>query len=691
MTETTTILAHDYENRVYAGWLGKCIGVRLGAPVENWTYEEIRDNLGEVRDYLPLPPGTIFKPDDDTALPMIQIRALEEYGAGVTAEQMGRTWLNYLSDQRGTLWWGGYGTSTEHTAYLNLANGITAPQSGSTVLNGAVLAEQIGGQIFSDIWGLVAPNDAQRAAHFAELAASVSHDGNGVYGARYIAALVSMAFSESDPRRLVQGGLDVIPQDSEYARVVRAVLDFHAAEADDWHAAYRFIHDNFGTDRYDGLVHIIPNAAIVVMALLYGVGDFSRTIQIATMAGWDTDCNVGNVGAISGVALGLAGIDQRWREPMNDILVAANVAGVRNLLDIPGCAGLFASLGRQLAGAPPAPARARYHFDYPGATHGFTPHEGGAVMDLRQIEAAGEGVLQVTVRNLKKKGEGRLFARTYLRPAELSANYYGASFSPHVYPGQTLRARLFLPPDAPDQLRAALYVWDDNARRAHQAPATALQPGQWHELSYEIAPMDGVCLSRMGLVLRNLGRSWTGRLLLDDFDWQGAARFAYDFSREREEYYGASQWTVLRGYWRLQDGAYHGSGAAVNESYSGDVAWRDYSVSATLLPLSGDYHNVNARVRGSLQGYALGLAAGQRLVLYKNDGRYRTVAEAPFAWQPGQRYRLTLAVRGKRLEGSVENGPRLQWQDDETPYLQGQIGLSNFCGCHTAFEDVRVA
>ena len=58
-------LPPDYAERVYAGWIGKCIGVRLGAPLENWTYDEIRANLGEVTDFLPLPPGKLFKPDDD--------------------------------------------------------------------------------------------------------------------------------------------------------------------------------------------------------------------------------------------------------------------------------------------------------------------------------------------------------------------------------------------------------------------------------------------------------------------------------------------------------------------------------------------------------------------------------------------------------------------------------------------------
>src|SRR3712207_9346994 len=94
-----TTIPLDYEQRVYAGWLGKCIGVRFGAPVEGWTYHDIRNHLGVVEDYLPLPEGKLFQPDDDTSLPMLLIRALDDYGPDVTAAQLGDTWLNYLGDQ----------------------------------------------------------------------------------------------------------------------------------------------------------------------------------------------------------------------------------------------------------------------------------------------------------------------------------------------------------------------------------------------------------------------------------------------------------------------------------------------------------------------------------------------------------------------------------------------------------------
>ena len=696
---TLVTIPHDYDERVYAGWLGKCIGVRFGAPLEGWTYDDIRRNLGEIDGYLNEAPGKLFKPDDDTALPMILIRALEDSGAGtdLSPQQIAEAWLNYLGDQQGTLWWGGYGVSTEHTAYLNLASGIPAPRSVSIAQNGAALAEQIGGQIFSDIWGLVVPGNPALAADLAGRASSVSHDGNGICGGRFIAALVSAAFHESDPLRLIETGLSLIPADSEYARVVRSMVDFHHRQPDDWHACYAHLKAHFGYDRYPGEVHIIPNAGVVVMALAYGGGDFSRTIQIANMAGWDTDCNVGNAGAILGVAVGLDGIDWRWREPVNDLLIAASVIGTRNILTIPQCADLFCRLGRALAGVD-APPRPRYHFRYRGSTCNFGAESArGRVIEIRQSTAASaEGALQASLRKLNKKGELRLFTRTYYRPPELSGNYYGATFTPLIAPGQTIIAEVFVPPNAPSTLQASLYVYDDHSGQRHQSVGGALAPGQWETLTWTIPRLDGACLSQVGVIVRNLGEPWEkGAFHLKSLDWSGAPDYSIDFARERAEGNAISQWTKLRGYWRLEDDArYHGSGPGLCESYTGDIAWEDYCLEVGVIPLIGEYHHINARVQGALRSYAGGLGPDGALALYrKNGGEYDRVASAPFPWRHSERYTLRLTAHGDRLALEAEgDGQRaeLEWADP-APYRSGQIGLSTWHGSHTAYEGVRLS
>ena len=142
-------IPQDYTERVYAGVLGKIIGVYLGRPFEGWTYERVMQELGEIWYYvherLDVP---LIVTDDDISGTFTFLRALPDYGnsRALTAAQIGQTWLNYLIERRTVLWWGGLGNSTEHTAYMRLKNGYKAPKSGSIALNGRVVAEQIGAQ-----------------------------------------------------------------------------------------------------------------------------------------------------------------------------------------------------------------------------------------------------------------------------------------------------------------------------------------------------------------------------------------------------------------------------------------------------------------------------------------------------------------------------------------------------------------
>jgi ADP-ribosylglycohydrolase len=186
-----TIIPADYVERVYAGVLGKLIGVYVGRPFEGWTHQRVMQELGHIRYYvhqkfnLPL-----VVTDDDVSGTFVFIRAMEEHGVSVdlSAEEIGETWLNNTVEKKSIFWWGGRGVSTEHTAYLNLKPGIKAPASGSISTNGRAVAEQIGAQIFIDGWALMSPGNPSLAAKLAGAAGSVSHDGDSVSAAKLWAA-----------------------------------------------------------------------------------------------------------------------------------------------------------------------------------------------------------------------------------------------------------------------------------------------------------------------------------------------------------------------------------------------------------------------------------------------------------------------------------------------------------------------
>lgn len=252
-----TSIPHDYAERVYAGVLGKLIGVYLGRPFEGWTYERIMAELGSIDYYVnerrdvKLRSHHLVVTDDDISGTFLFPRALADngYPKNLSAEQIGQAWLNYIVEERSVLWWGGIGNSTEHTAYLRLKSGIPAPQSGSIALNGQSVAEQIGAQIFIDGWAMASPGNPEQAVYLAQQAGSVSHDGEAVHAAKLLAAMEAQAFIEDDVQKLLQVGLSFVPKDSLIRRVVEDVRDWHGRDNErDWEKTRSLIAAHYGYD-----------------------------------------------------------------------------------------------------------------------------------------------------------------------------------------------------------------------------------------------------------------------------------------------------------------------------------------------------------------------------------------------------------------------------------------------------------
>lgn len=650
-------LRDDYASRVYAGWLGKAIGVRHGANVENWSYERIERTFGEVSGYLHTFKN--FAADDDTNGPPFFLRALEDYThtSAITPEQMGLTLLNYAPDGHSFFWWGGYGISTEHTAYMNLKNGIPAPASGSIAQNGKTVAEQIGGQIFIDAWGMIAPGNPRLAAEYAGKMASVTHDGNGKYGGMFIAACIAEAFVEQDLRRILEAGLSVIPSDCGYARMVRAVAAFHEENPGDWRACRRFVVDNFGYDKHPGVCHIIPNSAIIVLSLLYGEGDFGRAINICNRCGWDTDCNVANVGSIMGVRNGLEGIDASWREPINDFLCCSSVLGALNITDLPACASYTARFGYRIA-EQPIPERLRpallsdgryFHFEYPGSTHAFRLdsdadwHVTGRVVNTDEAAAAGERSLKVAFDRTRGGYGYRAYVQTYYRPEDFNDSRYDPSFSPILYPGQTVCLQTMVPDLALGRVTARVYVKDVNRGQRIYGEPVELQPDRWTPLRLDIPRMASACIGEAGVEYVP-AEGWDSSFIayVDEMSFSGEPDYETDFAAERMEVWfpqhrEVSQFTYLRGLWELEDGQLSGGFCGETaECYTGDPYWTDYTFKAVLVPQTGACHRLSFRVQGAIRSYAAGLAPNGKAALYKNDNGYSVLAEADFPWKPGK-------------------------------------------------------
>ena len=720
-------ITKEIVEKIYSGLLGKVIGVQLGSPIEGMWYNRIKNTYGEITDYLFN--YDFYASDDDINGPLLFLRGLEDGGHGknMTAQDVGEALLNYAPYEHGFFWWGGYGVSTEHTAYLNLRSGVKAGESGSIALNGSTVAEQIGGQIFIDTWGLVAPGEPDLAAKLAAKAASVTHDGNGVYGGIFVATCISYAFVEKDIAKIIEKGLSYIPEDCEYARVVNAVIKYHAEHPESWRDCYLYVRDNWGYDKYPGNCHIIPNAAVIILSLLYGGGDYSETVCICNMCGWDTDCNAGNVGAIMGVLCGTGGIDDKWIKPVNDLIVCSGVVGKYNITDAAASALYIANQAAALAGEKlPEPYRSIYendpygcHFEFPKSTQAINvlcvgkdeeitfakkryaegetiPKPRYSLANDAETSLDGERSLKVKVRYPRDGEKVFVFKRTYYHPSDFSDSRYDPSFSPVAYPGQTVKVGACVP-DGVYEATAAPFYYDERNAKFGYGEKVRMTEGEWKLLEVKIPKTEAGLIQCIGVCFEVSNPEKKRKDLvcrIDSLSVTGKANYSIDFSKEKREYWAwkhveVSQFTRLKGLLYLSDGQLNLSCSDYAEAYTGDVDWKDYSCSVKFTPVAGREHFANVRVQGAMRSYAVGFD-GNEFCIKKNLNGYKKLTGVKLKWNEGEEYRVDISVKGNKISATLNGEVKLDYTDEKAPLLHGSVGVSNFCGSHTRYKEIVI-
>lgn len=323
--------ADTLRKKLLGAWMGRACGCLLGKPIECIRSDELIPLLKETGNY-PMHRYILstditddvcshykfglrnkcyadtvdgMPVDDDTNYVVLAQKIIEDYGRDFKSEDVATAWMKYQSVYS-------YYTA-ERIAYVNFINCIQPPAS---AMYKNVCREWIGAQIRGDYFGYINPGKPEDAAEMAFRDASVSHVKNGVYGEMFVSAMIACAAVTDNIDDIILGGLAQIPGTSRLFEAVMKIFNgFKKGVTLD--ECFDIIHSDFDEHTDHGWCHTISNAMIVTAALLYGKGDFGKSICIAVGMAFDTDCNGATVGSVIGMRNSIDGIDEYWRKPIN--------------------------------------------------------------------------------------------------------------------------------------------------------------------------------------------------------------------------------------------------------------------------------------------------------------------------------------------------------------------------------------
>ena len=660
----------DYEKQVYTAMLGKVIGVYLGRPFEGWSKRDIEAKWGAIERYVhedrKVP---LVVADDDITGTFTFVKILADSGlyADTPDRLFGENWLNYVLEGQTVFWWGGVAHSTEHTAFLNLKRGIEAPSSGSMALNGREVSEQIGAQIFIDAFGMVAPGRPELAVKLADKAARVSHDGESVYAAQVVAAMVSLAFVEKDMDRILDAAVGFIPATSLIAQIHRDVRAW-AVEDGDWRKTYDRIDARYGYSRYGGNCHVVPNHAVMVMAWAYAKRDFFEAMKIVCTAGWDTDCNAANVGTVSALVAGLDHLCDRYdfRTPFADRLIVPTADGTDAITDVLRQAQDVAAIGRRIAGLPPAPSPkggALHTFEMPGAVHGYQAQNGSAAVNLPAPKGFSGTRCLGFCYHADADRPARIETPTLDDPAGQPAGY-GLMATPLLANGMTVRTRVACV-SAPSPATLRLFVRDSEGQVRRSAPLP-LRAGAEGSLVWTVESGAAPLLAFGFEVFADAFCS--GEVLIDYVDFGGVARIVHPQgppNRGARNFLGwISNLDMVRGRFSNDDGPllYLGKNEGLGVLVTGGRSWRDCTLRCDLKIHAAARAGVLLRYQGMRRHYAV-VFTKTALQIVRNLYGETVLAQIPFEAEENRLYALEVSAVGDAIRVAVDGAEALVAHD----------------------------
>jgi hypothetical protein len=308
---TITLSKEVLKDKIMGGWAGQTIGVTFGGPTE------FRYNGTMIQDYIPIQwyngyikhtmennPGLY----DDIYMDLTFVDVFEKKGLDAPVEDFANAYA-----RAGYMLW-----HANQAGRYNILHGVAAPKSGHWLNNPH--ADCIDYQIESDFAGLMSPGMPNAASQISDKVGHIMNYGDGWYGGVYIGAMYTLAFTSTDIKYIVTEALKTVPQESRFYHVIHDVISWHKQYPEDWKKTWFEIERKYTEDVGCPEGVFVPfnidatvNAAYVVLGLLYGNGDYTKTLEITTRAGQDSDCNPSSSGGILGTMLGYKKIPEYWK------------------------------------------------------------------------------------------------------------------------------------------------------------------------------------------------------------------------------------------------------------------------------------------------------------------------------------------------------------------------------------------
>ncbi|MCS7237656.1 MAG: ADP-ribosylglycohydrolase family protein [Thermoguttaceae bacterium] len=295
--ELAELSADELRDRIYGGWVGMLIGGIEGLPHEFKYRENPREELPE---FTFLAGGA--RSDDDNDIEWTHLYFM--YKEGMLFLPYPRLAEIWKANMNQGVW------RANKAARELMEQGTLPPETGDFGRNPHAWYN-LSGQFAVESYGLIAPGMPQKASQLALHYARIAVSGEPLQAAQFWASMVSLAFfHRGSVDELIDKALGATDPACALREAVADAREALGTWRDDWKAARQQVHRQCVVERGWNDNSTPTNGALVCLALLYGKGDFYRTLQYAMALGHDADCNAATAGAVVGTLLGWKRIRQ---------------------------------------------------------------------------------------------------------------------------------------------------------------------------------------------------------------------------------------------------------------------------------------------------------------------------------------------------------------------------------------------